>query len=1166
MSKLRSIAADKQELDEINSRLAKNGVAGTASSEEKLRSLWRLYQQAEADVKSATDSMDQLQKKQAEEMKEVELYVENVRKLAEERESLTQEFEAENEQLTRENEQLMMEKERVNKEIQQMLQQEGFTDLAKGTASEAIAYFLVERTRLSGDVAAARRKSLTDETVKTKSEQEQKSLLSKLELQKERLEQESRQQIQRVKELELEARMLKGRLEKEKETHLKEVERVQKKADEKLKSTSSGDQESAQLREAKRKLDQELSTMKYRLKTSEEEKEKVDQKVRELTESLEAERKRRSSYEGTIIKLKHLLDANRKTISSLEGDKLSLAEQKKSLERKVDTLQKDVESFQRKEGTTVKPQPASGGDLTTIRLQRELKQLQQHNETCVSRLEEAMISLEQEKLKCRELERKLSTTEEKWELVVKRYRDNERQLNSKLDTLSDELNGSKTQLSTSQLEVLRLQAENKRVLNSSLTEKDKAREQLHLEQSLLNKEVERHRETIGELEGLVEGLKKDRDVLAHELQVMISKEQKHKEWAGSLELAERENRELRDKVRLTFASSRTTSPSPAIQALESSLGKHNFLEQELELEKRKVKEVAKQKLQTAEQTAEGLQEQLGRKSVELFRQAGSAREGQSKMESELQTLKTELEREKALASRDKVDLNRSLDREERRIQDLHEQIQSKNEEILHLRREVGQLSLDSSKSDEKVQEETRRRGDIESRNKVLEEEMTKLWGQMKSMMDRLSEAEKGKQDAEAELTRLTNQYRHQEAAKDLHQAETMAVTTTLSKVQQRAQAAERKIPELQSDLDQTVLRLQATESQLKEYGALKVELQDRRDEVTRLKALGQDDKMQKSVMSQQIEDLRLQLKTGRALEDQLRKENVELKDQLLEIQARLAQAEDTSRNVSDKHNMAEQSRSSLLQQLGNLQGENENLRQELLRVSNQLDAQLRKYQDHKNNTKTKLQQAREIFNKQKSMLTDSLMKLQEELNMTKTELQKSGDDRSNMDNKHQTLLSEHREVLSKMAELEELVRDQSRDIGTQDYRVKFLERENAMLQERIDTLSKQRMALEKLVREYRLEKQKDDINRSIGGVPSTPGFGMISQPLGSSMGYMPSKTSPSSGVGNSLSNLSTADLPNGHHDSLLVKTGQTSGLDLHPSVGLPLQSPSSTFISNNGSI
>ena len=64
-------------------------------------------------------------------------------------------------------------------------------------------------------------------------------------------------------------------------------------------------------------------------------------------------------------------------------------------------------------------------------------------------------------------------------------------------------------------------------------------------------------------------------------------------------------------------------------------------------------------------------------------------------------------------------------------------------------------------------------------------------------------------------------------------------------------------------------------------------------------------------------------------------------------------------------------------------------------------------------------------------------------------------------------------MCGRTAELEETIRDQSRDLGSQDYRVKFLERENAMLQERIDTLTKQRMALEKLVREYRLEKQKD---------------------------------------------------------------------------------------------
>ena len=47
------------------------------------------------------------------------------------------------------------------------------------------------------------------------------------------------------------------------------------------------------------------------------------------------------------------------------------------------------------------------------------------------------------------------------------------------------------------------------------------------------------------------------------------------------------------------------------------------------------------------------------------------------------------------------------------------------------------------------------------------------------------------------------------------------------------------------------------------------------------------------------------------------------------------------------------------------------------------------------------------------MLAESLMKLQEELNATQGELQKTSDCRSNMDNKYQTLLAEHRELLTK---------------------------------------------------------------------------------------------------------------------------------------------------------
>lgn len=60
-----------------------------------------------------------------------------------------------------------------------------------------------------------------------------------------------------------------------------------------------------------------------------------------------------------------------------------------------------------------------------------------------------------------------------------------------------------------------------------------------------------------------------------------------------------------------------------------------------------------------------------------------------------------------------------------------------------------------------------------------------------------------------------------------------------------------------------------------------------------------------------------------------------------------------------------------------------------------------------------------------------------------------------------------------MVENEESLSDQNRNISSLEYRTKFLEQENGMLQDRISSLSRQRMALEKVVREYRMEKQKE---------------------------------------------------------------------------------------------
>ena len=53
----------------------------------------------QADLEASLDNIEQLRQQQAEEMKEVESYVEHIRTLSDEREALTVEFEQENETL-----------------------------------------------------------------------------------------------------------------------------------------------------------------------------------------------------------------------------------------------------------------------------------------------------------------------------------------------------------------------------------------------------------------------------------------------------------------------------------------------------------------------------------------------------------------------------------------------------------------------------------------------------------------------------------------------------------------------------------------------------------------------------------------------------------------------------------------------------------------------------------------------------------------------------------------------------------------------------------------------------------------------------------------------------------------------------------------------------------
>ncbi|CAI9547827.1 unnamed protein product [Staurois parvus] len=81
-------------------------------------------------------------------MKEVENYVAHIRSLTEEREALTTDFEKENVQLRIELEKVQFQQESQLKEVEEMLEQEGLSEIAQSSPSEQVAYLLVERATL----------------------------------------------------------------------------------------------------------------------------------------------------------------------------------------------------------------------------------------------------------------------------------------------------------------------------------------------------------------------------------------------------------------------------------------------------------------------------------------------------------------------------------------------------------------------------------------------------------------------------------------------------------------------------------------------------------------------------------------------------------------------------------------------------------------------------------------------------------------------------------------------------------------------------------------------------------------------------------------------------------------------------------------------------------
>ncbi|XP_043916377.1 coiled-coil domain-containing protein 30 [Protopterus annectens] len=318
-----NMAEEEIELEYIIQRLKEEGLNPSASVNECLLHLWHLYQHCNGSMQCTMQDLEELRQQQAAEMKEVENYVDHIRKLSEGSEAMIAEYEGENKKLKIKLQQLQLEQEAQIKEVEEMLNQEGLSEIERSSPSEQIAYLLVERATLLEKLEAAERK--LDSQSYTGSLRETQ-LQEELDQMHQTLEDELRQQresMQHTKEA------MNKELLSPSPNPWKKLFGLRKAADSVSSDASGHNEELEKERKLRERLERDLDEAAHRLQMSHEE-------IRRLTDELDMERKCQDRTDPTLEVAREEIERLREEANKLKNTDLFELQKAKEHNAKLD--------------------------------------------------------------------------------------------------------------------------------------------------------------------------------------------------------------------------------------------------------------------------------------------------------------------------------------------------------------------------------------------------------------------------------------------------------------------------------------------------------------------------------------------------------------------------------------------------------------------------------------------------------------------------------------------------------------------------------------------------------------------------------------------------------------------------------------------------------------
>ncbi|XP_017687513.1 PREDICTED: coiled-coil domain-containing protein 30 [Lepidothrix coronata] len=331
-----------------------------------------------------------------------------------------------------------------------------------------------------------------------------------------------------------------------------------------------------------------------------------------------------------------------------------------------------------------------------------------------------------------------------------------------------------------------------------------------------------------------------------------------------------------------------------------------------------------------------------------------------------------------------------------------EKFQQQEEKLQQLRQDLRRVQNLCSSAERELRYEREKNAELQKQNLLLQQECTKVKAELKQARAKLSDSTETCSSLSAQWERSQQKVRElEQKLSKCSQADKLhsSLRDRLAQEKSRAGEAQKKISKLQQKLKDSQHQLLLAEARVSDKKLLEEELKEARENEARVQRELHEGQLKRKLLEQQVEELRQQLRHSRETEASLAKMHVELQAKTLHA------LEDERKLDPGEHLQCQKENQKLSEQLSLLKEENKALYEEGVRLLNQKDLYVRKYNELQLRHKDKIRRAKETFIHEVKQRDSRIKQLENELSESKLQVEKVREDTEGFSSKGR--LQEH---------------------------------------------------------------------------------------------------------------------------------------------------------------